>query len=142
MSKASNIEVEKRIFTIQGWIIDGVQDYLIIKQATTQWNISSRQAKRYLKNAYENWRADESLTVEDKRAAKIAELKQLKRSLQEQYKGTPGGISAIMNIEKEIIKLEGILPPRRLQLSGDSENPLELNQVVVFSLPDNQRTNK
>ena len=142
MSKASNIEVEKRIFTIQGWIIDGVQDYLIIKQATTQWNISPRQAKRYLKNAYENWKTDESLTVEDKRAAKIAELKQLKRSLQEQYKGTPGGISAIMNIEKEIIKLEGILPPKRLQLSGDSDNPLELNQVVVFSLPDNQRANK
>jgi CRISPR/Cas system-associated protein Csx1 len=139
VSKASNIEVEKRIFTIQGWIIDGVQDYLIIKQATTQWNISPRQAKRYLKNAYENWRADESLTVEDKRAAKIAELKQLKRSLQEQYKGTPGGISAIMNIEKEIIKLEGILPPKRVQLSGDADNPLEFNQVVVFSLPDNQR---
>lgn len=139
MKKASNIEVEKRIFTIQGWIIDGVQDYLIIKQATTQWNISPRQAKRYLKNAYENWKADESLTVEDKRAAKIAELKQLKRSLQEQYKGTPGGISAIMNIEKEVIKLEGILPPKRVQLSGDVDNPLEINQVVVFSLPDNKR---
>ena len=38
-----------------------------------------------------------------------------------------------------IIKLQGIEPPKRVQVSGDPDSPLEINQVVVFSLPDNQR---
>jgi hypothetical protein len=29
--KSTKIETEKRVFTIQGWIINGVQDYLILK---------------------------------------------------------------------------------------------------------------
>lgn len=139
MNKATSIEADTRIFTIQGWIIDGVQDYLIIKQSVKQWSISPRQAKRYLKKAYENWKRDEGLSVEDKRAAKIAELKQTKRSLQDKFKGTPQGINAIMNVEEKIIRLEGILPPKRVQLSTDAENPLEINQVVIFNLPDNKR---
>lgn len=139
MGKASNVEVEKRIFKVQSWIIDGVPDYLIIRQAIKEWGISSRQAKRYLKNAYEHWKSDESLTIEDKRGAKIAELKELKKSLKKEYKGTPRGILAIITIEKELIKLEGILPAHKVCLSGDIDNPLEINQVVVFRLPDNER---
>jgi hypothetical protein len=116
--RATAIEKEKRIFTMQGWIIDSVQDYLILKQAVTQWNISRRQAMNYLKKAYENWRLDEELSVEDKRMAKIAELKQLRRNMNEKYKGTPEGISAIMKVEREIIRLEGIEPPKRVEING------------------------
>jgi hypothetical protein len=107
MAKCTALEKEKRIFTIQGWIIDGVQDYLILKQAKTQWGIGLRQARNYLKAAYENWKQDEDVTIDLKREAKIAELKQIKRSLKEEHKGTPAGIRAIMAVEKEIIKIEG-----------------------------------
>lgn len=107
MAKCTGLELEKRIFTIQGWIIDGVQDYLILKQAKTQWGISLRQARRYLKTAYENWKRDEDVNIDLKKEAKIAELKQIKRSLKEKYKGTPAGIRAVMSVEKEIIRLEG-----------------------------------
>lgn len=139
MKKASNIEVEKRVFTIQGWIIEGVQDYLIIKQATTQWNISPRQAKRYLKKAYELWKREESITIDERRDSRIADLKQDLRTLDSKYKGTPAGLTTVLAIKKEISKLEGLYPAKRVQLSGDAENPLEVNQVVVFSLPDNKR---
>ena len=105
--KCTALEKEKRIFTIQGWIIDGVQDYLILKQAKTQWGIGLRQARNYLKTAYENWKQDKDVSFELKKEAKIAELKQIKRSLKEKYKGTPDGIRAIMAVEKEIIRLEG-----------------------------------
>lgn len=122
--RANPVEKEKRIFTIQGWIIDGVQDYLIFKQAKTNWGIADRQIKRYIKEAYDRWKPDESISIEEKRHAKIAELKQLKRGMDEKYKSTPLGIRAIMAVEKEIIRLENIAPPRRVEVSGNPEKPL------------------
>lgn len=121
--KSTSIEKEKRIFTIQGWIIDGVQDYLILKQAQNQWGIGLRQARNYLKSAYENWKQDEDVTTDLKREAKIAELKQIKRSLKEEYKGTPQGIRAIMAVEKEIIRLEGYVVKKvDVTTNGESLN--------------------
>ena len=125
MAKSSKLEVEKRIFTIQGWIIDGVQDYLILKQAKTQCNVSIIQARRYLKKAYENWKGDEELEIDLKRSAKIAELKQMKRSLKEDYKGTPSGIRALMMVEKEIIKIEGLIV-RKVDVTSGGK-PLQMS---------------
>ena len=44
-------------------------------------------------------------------------------------------------MEKEINKLEGLYRPKKVQLSNDPENPVEIggSQVVVFQLPDNKR---
>lgn len=116
--KATDIEKSKRLFTIQGWILDGVADPLIVKQITQQWNLSKRQAFRYIKEAYTDWHKIEGVTLDMKREMKIAELKQAKRSLQEQYKGTPSGIRALMMVEKEIIKLEGIVLPKELKIQN------------------------
>lgn len=118
MAKSSKIEVERRIFTIQSWIIDGVQDYLILKQATAQWAITLSQARRYLKKARERWQSDESATIDQERSDKIARLQQIARSLKEEYKGTPSGIRAIMSVEKEIIKLKGLVV-KRIDITTD-----------------------
>lgn len=139
MKKASKIEVRNRISTIQLWIIDGLQNSLIKKQAQEKWKVSERQVKRYIKYAYNNWRSDEEISIKDKRAAKIAELKQLRRTLQQQYKGTPSGISAIMNVEKEIIKLEGLVPLKQGKENDNTDKSNTVNQVVIFKLPDNGR---
>lgn len=104
--RISKLEKEKRILTVQGWIIDGVQEDFMRKQMRTQWGISTRQAKRYIKDAYEAWKSDSDIDMETKREAKIAELQQLKRSLKQDFKGTPAGIRAIMMVEKQIIRLE------------------------------------
>lgn len=105
-AKASKVEKEKRILTVQGWIIDGVQEDFMRKQMRTQWGITTRQARRYIKGAYEAWKQDVDVDMETRRQAKIAELQQLKRSLKEMFKGTPAGIRAIMMVEKQIIRLE------------------------------------
>lgn len=123
-SRATKLEVEKRVLTIQSWIIEGVQDNLILKQAKTKWDIGLRQARKYLKKAYENWKQDEEITFEEKRDAKIAELKQLKRSLKPEYKGTPQGIRTIVAVEKEIIRLEGLIVKRIDVTSGGK--PLQM----------------
>lgn len=105
-NKATKVEKEQRIFTIQGWILDGVQDYLILKQSKTQWNIGTRQARKYIREAYERWKQQEDISMELRRNSKLAELQKLKRSLKPEFKGTPSGIRAIMSVEKEIIRLE------------------------------------
>jgi hypothetical protein len=125
MAKSSKIELERRIFTIQGWIIDGVQDYLILKQSKSQWSIGLRQSRNYLKKAYQNWKEDIDIDIDLKRSAKIAELKQLKRSLKEEHKGSPSGIRAIMMVEREIIKIEGLVI-RKVDITSGGK-PLQIS---------------
>lgn len=128
MAKCTKLEKEKRIFIIQGWIIDGVQDYLILKQAKAQWSIEIRQAREYLKQGYENWKQDKDIDFELKKDAMIAELKQTKRSLKEEHKGTPAGIRAIMAVNKEIIRLEGYVV-KKIDITTKGES---LNYTPIF----------
>ncbi|UYW01784.1 hypothetical protein K5I29_02340 [Flavobacterium agricola] len=127
--RSTKIETEKRVFTIQGWIINGVQDYLILKNIEDQWGVGRRQAKNLLRKAYEIWHEDQEATVEQKRALRIAELKQLARSLKDSYKGTPNGITALMQIHKEINKLEALYPPNRIVHEGNKDNPVVITDT-------------
>lgn len=142
--RSSKIEKEKRIFTIQGWIIDGVQDYLIEKQIMN-WGIGRRQMKRYVGEAYRRWRKDAEITIEQRRDARIAELQQDIRGMDEQFKKTPLGLRTMLSYKKELSKLENLYPIKKVQLSNDPENPVNMggdttiNQVSVFQLPDNNR---
>ena len=141
MPKTSKVILEKRIFTVQGWLIDGVPDYLILKQIIDNWNLSRRQARRYLDDAYKRWNVETDATTDDKRQRAIARLQNEIRTMDEKFKNTPAGKATILRYEKEINKLEGLYRPKKVQLSNDPENPVEIggNQVVVFQLPDNKR---
>jgi hypothetical protein len=127
INRASKLETEKRVFTIQGWIINGIQDYLILKNIEQEWGVCRRQSKNLLQKAYKIWHEDQEATIEQKRALRIAELKQNIRSMKEQYRGTPQGMTAINQIQKEINKLEGIYPSRKIMLQGDEDKPLVIN---------------
>lgn len=124
INRASKLETEKRVFTIQGWIINGIQDYLILKNIEQEWGVCRRQSKNLLQKAYKIWHEDQEATIEQKRTLRIAELKQNIRSMKEQYRGTPQGMTAINQIQKEINKLEGIYPNRQIVLKGDPEQPI------------------
>lgn len=134
-NRATTIEKEKRIFQIQAWIIEGVQDRLIVKNAITAFGIDARQAQRYVKEAYVNWKKIEGVNIEMKREMKIAQLEQIKRSLKDQYKGTPAGISAIMAVEKELIKLQGLEPTKAIDLNVSNLSAIEFK--VVYGNKDN-----
>jgi len=129
--RATAIEKNNRLFTIQGWILEGFPDRLIIKQILQLWPIDLRQAERYVKEAYASWSQIEGVSISMKRDLKIAELKQLKRSLGQQHKGSPTGIRAIMMVEKEIIKLEGIVLPKYIEVKPvESKIPDENIRVL------------
>jgi hypothetical protein len=127
--RATNIEKEKRLFTIQGWLLEGVPDRLIIKQILQSWPIELRQAERYVKEAYASWKKLEGVNIDMKREIKIAELKQLKRSLAKEHQGTPAGVNSILGVEKEIIKLEGLELAKQIDITTKGES---LNYRPIF----------
>lgn len=127
--RATAVEKSNRLFTIQGWILEGVPDRLIVKQILQLWPIDLRQAERYVKEAYENWKKIEGVNIDMKRELKVDELKQLKRSLSQEFKGSPSGIRAIMMVEKVIIQLEGLEMPKKIDLTTNGES---LNYRPIF----------
>lgn len=123
--RADKTEYLQRIFTIQGWILEGVQSALIVKQIlTNNWCSSQRHAERMLSEARDLWTSIPEAEIDQKRKLKISELQQLKRSLKENYKGTPAGIRTLVSIEKEIILLEGLRKPFKHELTGKNGEPL------------------
>lgn len=130
--RATKIEMERRVFTIQGWIIEGVQDHLICKNAVDKWGLSLRQAQRLVSKAYNDWKKLPGIDLDQKRLLKIAELKQSKRTLKDEFKGTPAGLKVLLDIEKEIIKLEGLELPRTHVLEGNPEKPIYMAKRKVI----------
>lgn len=139
-ARASKLETEKRIFMIQGWIIAGVPDYLILKNIETQFKdpsgifVGRRQAKNLLKKAYEIWHKEQEATIDEKRSLRIAELKQDIRNMKDEFKGTPKGMAVVNAIKKEITKLEGLYPANRHILQGDPDKP-----IVITSAEERER---
>lgn len=135
--RSSKLETEKRVFTIQGWIINGVPDYLILKNIEQQFvnkdgeYIKRRQSKVLLQKAYKIWHDEQEATVEQKRSLKIAELKQDVRSMDAKFKNTPQGMAVLLNYKKEINKLEAIYPVTKIMIQGDKDNPISISDVSV-----------
>lgn len=129
--KSTKIETEKRVFTIQGWIIKGVPDYLILKNIEQEWVVKRRQAKNLLQKAYKIWHEEQEATIEQKRSMRIAELQQDIRGMKEEYKGTPRGMAVVNSIKKEISKLEALYPARTHILQGNPEKPISMKVSVT-----------
>lgn len=108
------------------------------------WGIKKRQAARYIAEAYDRWRKDKTIDIEQRRDARIAELQQDIRGMDEKFKRTPMGLRTILAYKKELSKLEDLYPARRMMHSNDPDNPLPegsgtTNQIAIFQLPDNNR---
>lgn len=125
MARATKLDKEKRILTVQTWILDGVQEDFMRKQMYTQWGIKTRQAKKYIQEAYLAWKRDSEIDMETRRESKIAELQQLRRSLKPEFKGTPAGIRAAISVEKLIIRLEPY-SVKRIDITSGGE-PLQMS---------------
>jgi len=133
--RSSKLETEKRVFTIQGWIINGVPDYLILKNIEQQFKnkdgqfIKRRQSKVLLQKAYKIWHEEQEATIEQKRTLKIAKLKQDIRSMGSEFRNTPQGMAVLLNYEKEISKLEALYPATKVILQGDQDHPIVISNA-------------
>ncbi len=132
--KTNKTEYLQRIFTVQGWIIEGVQSSLIVRQIlSNQWCQSQRHAERMLQQARDLWTDIPEAEIEQKRKLKIAQLEQYKRSLKDIYKGTPAGIRALVAVDKEIIMLQGLRKPSKVEVSGADGLPLAMPEIKIYN---------
>ncbi|MCC6584509.1 MAG: hypothetical protein IT271_12465 [Chitinophagales bacterium] len=143
-AKSNKLVTDKRVRTIQEWIIDDwaiadIKAQILVQFKDDKGNtISTRQAERYIKEARERWNQDEDDRIDRIRRKKIEGLKKLKRSLGREYVGTPSGMNAVLRIEREITKLEGSYPaPKPPPRDGDGIPIVPENlSIVADSLPE------
>jgi hypothetical protein len=134
MALLDKIEYEKRIRMVQEWIIEDWPEADIRSNIMRSWKVGDRMARNYVSEARKRWASESQSEVDEKRKLRIQSLKKLKRSLKEQYKGSPAGIFAILAVDKEIIKLEGIDPAIKIEHSGKGGGPIqqETTHRVIF----------
>lgn len=139
MPKSDNIELENRIRQVQEWIIDDYTAGDIEKQCVLKWEVSDRQARRYIAEARDRWLEDDKELIDNKRRLKVQTLKKLKRSILDRFKGTPHGIMAILRVESKIIELEGIKPATKLEIDHKNTND-EFNDMSDAELKELLKT--
>ncbi len=141
MPKTDIIEHRKRLTAVQDWILQNFSTTEITQKVLDNgWCNSLRQAKNIVSQAREQWTKTTEEEMEQKRRLKIAELQEMKNSLNPKYKDTPHGINVLLSIEKEIIKLAGLIPAQRHILSAEIESkkmiaPIFNIQIVDSGIP-------
>lgn len=137
MPAIDKIEYEKRIRVVQEWILEDWPSSDIVSNIGMKWGVEVRQAKRYVAEARKRWVAEEDVILNQKRRLKAESLKKLKRSLKENFKGTPEGIRAILAVEKELIALEGLAIPIKIEQSqiGADGKVIDPSTKVFLNLP-------
>lgn len=127
--RATNSEKEIRIQKIQQWIIDSMPDYKIMNKIKKDFNLSRRQAIRYFNDASKRFITDNETTLEEKRQARIAWLKNEMATFPKSDRQTASAKKILLAYSKELSKLEALYVPKRIQLSGDDEKPINMKVV-------------
>lgn len=127
--KSDKNETTKRIRIVYDWIL---QDHIttdIISQSQLSWNISERQAYRYIKAAQKLFEETDITTLQQKKAYYLARKKKLLRDMNAEEKKTAAGVMAINRVLDSMAKLEGVTMDT-LKLVNDPDNPFQLNAEV------------
>lgn len=138
--RVTKAEKDKRIALVSEWIISGNSDTKVIKMAKEEWGLSRRQAIRYFNDAYKPWKEQRATTLEQRRLAKIEKLQNDLQNLDEKYRKTPQGINAIARMEKLIIRLDALEPPRQHRHSGELNHThqiLNIDPLEDYDQADN-----
>lgn len=111
--RVNAVEMERRLLQVQTWIIEGVTHGLMVNSILqNDWCGSKRHAERLISEGKKRWLQTEDEKISVRRNLQIQRLKHVARKIDPVYLKTPGGIRAILSVEKEINMLEGIRPTR------------------------------
>lgn len=128
-SSIDKIEYTRRVNLVANWILNSTpQSLMVLELLRLGWADTERSAKKYIKTAYKKWSNKEDKNILRKRNAMIDKLEMTKNSLLPEYKGTPAGIRAVLEIEKQIIALEALAKPQ--------EHKVELTSTVKHLFDD------
>jgi hypothetical protein len=129
---ANKIELEKRIRQVQEWILMDNAVHDILTQCIQSWNVSKRQAERYVWAARQFFIEKTQESFEKKRAYYLARKRKLIRDMDPKEKKTAAGVAAVNRVLDSMQKLEGVSTDT-LKLIGDPEKPLITETKVAYS---------
>lgn len=126
---SSQAETEKRIRSVQEWMMSGNSTSDIITQCCNLYGVERRQAYKYVEKAYKNFKELSDNNMEERRAFHIEARLKLYRDLKE--KNTPRVAAVAVDILKDIAKLEGLYVDRQeIDITSDGERITGINYIV------------
>lgn len=137
MAKADKIEYAKRVHMVQGWIL---QDFLasdIVEKSTDMWQVSERQAMRYLSDAHKAFQGITEKKAERRLNYHLQRRNKLLRDMEEKYRRTPTGLAIQLSILRDIAKLEQLYKIQ-IEHTGKDGEPLPAPVINILALSDEQ----
>ena len=104
--KVDKVEQQRRIRIVQEWLLQDFTSSDIAQQCGSKWNISERQAHRYINWANEGFAKITEKKLEKRLNYHIQRRIKMLRDLDDKYKKHPSGISVQLDILQDIAKLE------------------------------------
>lgn len=130
--KTDKIELQKRIRSVQEWILNDYVTADIIANCVSTWSVTERQAYRYLWAANRFFAEKDKLSVERKKAFYLARKKKLLRDMNPAEKKTAAGVVAINKVLDSMAKLDGVSVDT-LKVVGDPAQPLRSVSDVTYT---------
>jgi hypothetical protein len=129
--KSAKAETQRRIRIIQDWLLQDHVTTDIINNAVASWNISERQAYRYLWAAGKFFKESIRKSMEDKVNYYLARKRKLLRDMDPNEKKTAAGVKAINSVLDSMAKMEGITIDS-VKVIGDPAKPIHTrNETAV-----------
>lgn len=123
--KSDDIEFNNRVRQVMEWILAGHSTTDIIKSCITKWEVGERQAYKYHKKAFEQFKEALKLDTQEQLSFHIAARLKLFNGVTEKTKAYQAGVS--LEILKDIAKLQGLYVDKS-----------ESKTVVVNQVSDDQ----
>lgn len=129
-------EKQRRIRTVVEWIIQGYSTSDIIRQCSSLWNITERQAYNYNKWAIDELRKNNKKSIEEKKSIHIEMRLKLFRDLQR--KETTSGARAAVRIADSLARIDGLIGTRDNVNANkvDEDYRVDEDSVAIMVLPN------
>lgn len=124
--KADKTEMEKRIYFVYGLLLQGYQTGDICRHVSEKFDVQSRQAERYIRDARKRFHKENKIELDLKRSEIISQyyhLYQMSYDI-EDYK-------ECRSILKEISDILGVKAAKIIELQGNPDKPLGMPKVAL-----------
>ncbi len=125
---SSGVEAYARVRSVMEWLLTGNSSTDVIRQSVLKWEISDRQAKRYISDAFKELRKATGADIKDRQALHIEARMKLLRGLKDI--ASPEGVNTALRIWDSTAKIEGLTIDKhehKVKLQGK----IQTTQVII-----------